>query len=205
MRRIDVTAVLIAIAALATVFMSCARRNKVGHGQTECWYNLKLIHQDYANFRTDHGNYITGVSTNLGGAKEWAGVITNAAPFFDALLQQSGETGVAHWLVCPRDAEVEAGRVGNLARTNISYFLSVNPPFENSHWILSGNRNLTWQPSSLRRETHIALPVWDPKMGMHGDTGFLLFIDGAVTHCDSTGAREFCLEAGNVTNQIVFP
>lgn len=172
-----------------------ASQKRPNYAQTECIYNLKMVHLDYVNYLTDHGKFVTRISTNQGGTMEFASQWTNAAAYFRALA--SGDTPL-HYLVCPLDKSIQAAKRDKLTNANVSYFLSLNPPAENEHWILSGNRNVSFSGEPRKA-------AWNPAIGMHGETGYLLFLDGAVTQVDSIGLEKFFNQGGNTTNQIAFP
>jgi len=193
-KRIEVIAVGCVVATLAflVITASLKRRN---YAQTECIYNLKMVHLDYVNYLTDHGKFITHISTNQGGTMEVANRLTNAAVHFRALV--SGDTTL-HYLVCPLDNSVHSATPDNLTNTNLSYFLSLDPPAENGQWILSGNRNLAFTGKPRKA-------AWNPAIGLHGDTGYLLFLDGAVTRVDSIGLEKSFNQGGNTTNRIAIP
>jgi len=193
-QRIEVIAVVCVVGMLALLAIAASQK-RPNYGQTECIYNLKMVHLDYVNYLTDHGKFVTQVSTNQGGTMEFADQLTNAAVHFRAMA--SGDAPL-HYLVCPLDKSVQAAKPDKLTNTNVSYFLSVNPPDENGQWILSGNRNL-----SFTGESHKA--AWNPAIGLHGDTGYLLFLDGAVTRVDSVGLAKFFNQGGNPTNRIAIP
>jgi hypothetical protein len=199
-RRLEVIAVACVALALA-VWGFVASQNLRNYGQTECFYNLRVIHLDYVNYFVDHGKFVTQVSTNQGGTMEFADQTTNAAVHFQAIVL--GETPVhveapIHYLVCPLDKSVQAARPDKLTNTNVSYFLSVNAPSENGQWILSGNRNLSFAGEPRKAD-------WNPTTGLHGETGYLLFLDGAVTRVDSIGLEKFFKQGGNPTNRIAMP
>lgn len=187
--------VVVGVVGLLVLLAIALSRKRPNYAQTECIYNLKMVHLDYVNFTTDHGKPVTLISTNQGGTMEFADQLTNAAVHFRAMA--SGDTPL-HYLVCPLDKPVHAARRDNLTNTNVSYFLSVNPPDENGKWILSGNRNL-----SFTSQSHKA--VWNPAIGLHGDAGYLLFLDGSVNRVESAGLAEFFGQNGNPTNRVAIP
>jgi hypothetical protein len=193
-KRIEVIAVGCVVATLSflDITTSLKRRN---YAQTECIYNLKMVHLDYVNYLTDHGKFVTQISTNQGGTMEFANQLTNAAVHFRALA--SSDTPL-HYLVCPLDKSVQAAKRDKLTNTNVSYFLSLNPPTENGQWILSGNRNLSFTGEPRKA-------AWNPAIGLHGETGYLLFLDGAITRVDSIGLEKFFNQGGNTTNRIAIP
>jgi hypothetical protein len=193
-QRIEVITVVCVVGMLALLAVAASQK-RTNYAQTECIYNLKMVHLDYVNYLTDHGKFVTQVSTNQGGTMEFANQLTNAAVHFRALV--SGDTPL-HYLVCPLDKSVRAAKPDKLTNTNVSYFLSLNPPADNGQWILSGNRNL-----SLTGEPRKA--AWNPAIGLHGETGYLLFLDGAVTRVDSIGLEKFFNQGGNPTNRIAIP
>jgi hypothetical protein len=199
-RRIDVvvTAILIGILSLFIFYFGARMAN---YGKTECIYNLKIIHLEVANFMSEHGKFVSQVPTNAGGTLEYANQLTNVACHFRALT-----SGImpAHFLNCPLDKRVRPARPNELTNTNISYFLSINPPSDNGQWVLSGNRNILLT-KSIGDDTSIEAAVWNASAGLHGDKGYLLLLDGSVSHVDSIQLNTCFTNAGNPRNQIAVP
>lgn len=193
-QRIEVIAVGCVVAMMAFLAVAASQR-RPNYAQTECIYNLKMVHLDYVNYLTDHGKFVTQTSTNQGGTMEFVNQLTNAAVYFRALV--SGDTPL-HYLVCPLDKSVRAAKPDKLTNTNVSYFLSLNPPAENGQWILSGNRNLSFTGKPRKAS-------WNPDIGLHGKNGYLLFLDGAVTGVDRFGLEKVFNQGGNPTNRIAIP
>jgi hypothetical protein len=191
--EVIVAVCIVGFLTLLAFAVSCKRNN---HARTECSYNLKMVHLDYANYLIDHGNYATQVSTNEGGTMEFANQLTNAAVHFQALVAK--DVPPLYHLVCPLDRSVQAATSHNLANSNLSYFLSLNPPAEQGRWILSGNRNLSFSGESRKA-------VWNRAVGLHGETGYLLFLDGSVSQVDSVGLEKAFNQGGNARNQIAIP
>ncbi len=196
--RWKLTDVIVAICAvgllaLFAIAVSCKRAN---YARTECSYNLKMVHLDYANYLIDHGNFVTQLSTNKGGTMESADQLTNAAVHFQALV--SKDVPPFHHLVCPLDRSVQAATSHSLANSDLSYFLSLNPPTEQGRWILSGNRNVSFSGESRKA-------VWNRAIGLHGETGYLLFLDGSVSQVDSVGLEKSFNQGGNTANRIAVP
>jgi hypothetical protein len=184
------------IAGMLVLLALAISQKHANYAQTECSNNLKMIHLDYANFLFDHGNFVTRLSTNHGGTMELTNQLTNAAVQFQALVFE----GVPpfHRLVCPLDRSVHAAMSHTLANSNLSYFLSLNPPAEEGRWILSGNRNLSFSGESRTA-------AWNAAIGLHGEAGYLLFLDGSVSKIDSVGLETSFSQGGNATNQIAIP
>lgn len=107
----------------------------------------------------------------------------------------------AHHLVCPLDKRARAARPDAMTNTNLSYFLSLNAPKARGTWILSGNRNLFFvaESNSMR---HAA---WRAETGLHGDTGYLLMLDGSVIRVGDEELNKCFHEAGNITNRLAIP
>jgi prepilin-type processing-associated H-X9-DG protein len=201
LRRVDVI-VVVGVVGVLSLVLFVSMRKRLNYGQTECIYNLKTIYTEYANYRDAHGKPVTQVSTNDGGTLEFADQQGNASIHFRAFA--SGEMP-AHYLVCPLDKHVQAAKPNELTNTNLSYFLSVNPPVENARWVLSGNRNLFFADDANLADAHPRKAAWNPDQGLHGETGYVLFLDGSVTRADSVAVNKFFNEDGNQTNRIAIP
>jgi hypothetical protein len=199
-RKLDiaVSAVLVGIAFLV-IWYSGARR--VNYGKTECIYNLKIIHLDYANFMSEHGKFVSKISTNAGGTLEYANQLTNVACHFRALVPGTMPTW---YLNCPLDKSVRPAKPIELTNTNISYFLSVNPPSDNGEWVLSGNRNILLT-KSIGDDSSIRAASWNANAGLHGDKGYLLLLDGSVSQANNIQVNTCFTNAGNTRNKIAIP
>jgi len=204
LRKIDVFVIVITLAILSAGWLILKR--PPNHGSTECIYNLKIIWGCYSSFEDQNGLPdlpVTRVPVTKGGTLEFANQTTNVAIHFRALV--SGDLSPVHFLVCPLDKRVKAAKASELTNTNVSYFLSLNPPVQNGRWILSGNRNLSLSAESGPSAQPTRKAAWNPAIGLHGKTGYLLFLDGSVTRVDSIGLETFFNEEGNVTNRIAIP
>lgn len=95
--------------------------------------------------------------------------------------------------------------LGSVFNTNISYFLSLNPPPANGKWILAGNRNLSLAVETNLATQEIQRAAWNPALGLHADAGYLLLLDGSVTRVDSATLGKLFNEAGNPTNRLAIP
>jgi len=194
LRLVDIV-VVVGVVGVLSLGLLVSIRKRPNYSYTECVYNLKTIYSEYVNFRNEHGKPVTQVSTNSGGTLEFAEQQASAAIHFRAFT--FGEMP-AHYLVCPLDKQVEAAKPSELTNTNLSYFLSLNPPPESGQWILSGNRNLSFTGESRRAR-------WNPDLGLHGESGYLLFLDGTVRRVDSVALERTFNQAGNPKNRIAIP
>ena|SRR5258706_15779788 len=199
-RKIDVLVVAAFVGIFSVIVFYSGSRMR-NYGKTECIYNLKIIHFDYANFMSEHGKFVSQVSTNAGGTLEYASQLTNVARHFRALIPG---TMPAWYLNCPLDKRVRPAKPNELANTNISYFLSINPPFDNGQWVLSGNRNILLT-KSIEDDSSIRAAAWNANAGLHGDKGYLLLLDGSVSQVNDVQVNTCFTNAGNIRNQIAIP
>jgi prepilin-type processing-associated H-X9-DG protein len=169
-------------------------------------HNLKMVYLNYGLFESDHGGVVTRVSTNDGGTKELVDAGYGPAVHFRAIAQNEGRM----WdLVCPRDRNRVPADRAMLSDTNVSYFLSVNPPcgvvdrqvlsaMGTARWVLAGDRRV-WVDGALGRAG------WREGRALHGQRGYILFLDGRVESLDSVELQRAFEEAGNWTNRLAIP
>jgi len=169
-------------------------------------YNLKVVYLNYGLFESDHGGVVTRVSTNDGGTKELVDAGCGPAVHFRAIAQNEGRM----WdLVCRRDRNRVPADRAMLSDTNVSYFLSLNPPcgvvdrevlsaMGTARWVLAGDRRV-WVDGVLRRAG------WREGRALHGERGYILFVDGRVESLDSVELQRAFEEAGNWTNRLAIP
>jgi hypothetical protein len=208
-RPIEVFAILSVLAVSALLWASYLLWRGRSDNRPECAYNLRSLYGGYNNFIATHGAFVTEVSTNAGGTKEFAAQEGMAHIHFRALVSSyftpvSQSYPPIHILICPKDQR-EAAPISSISNSNISYFLSQNPPVNSPKWVLAGNRNISFNsPGSSNVVTERRIQ-WDPKVGLHGDTGYLLLLDGSVMRANNDELNSSFSEAGNVTNRIAVP
>jgi len=205
LRAIDVIALGWAAFVVLVVVVPALAKKWARAAPTSCIYNLKMIYLDYSLFASEHG-IVTQVSTNEGGTRELAEQGEGPAVHFRAIAQNEG---ILQHLVCPKDKFRAAGKRETLSDTNVSYFLSLNPPADayrvahvsgswTSRWILTGDRNL-----NVRQAMKEAW--WDATKGLHGERGYIVFLDGSVKWLGRTELRRVFEAGGNWSNRLAIP
>jgi prepilin-type processing-associated H-X9-DG protein len=202
-RRRELAAILVTVVIIAGLAGLRARYTAAESHRSECYANLKQISSDWHSFFVERGNFLTEISTNAGGTKELTGDLGGAYNHFRALVTfvsiNTNSSAPINRLVCPIDSHIPAS-LKILANTNLSYFLSVNASPGNGNWILSGNRNIRRNNYSPAKEYS-----WNPRQGLHGNAGYILFLDGSVSSVDDVGLAKFFSQNGNETNLLSIP
>jgi prepilin-type processing-associated H-X9-DG protein len=198
--RLDLLAVLSVASLLAVGAVGCLKRLGPTTSATECSYNLRVVLRASDDFTERHGAWITGVSSNDHGSLEWSVDPGAAAKHFAALMP---DVSYAKYLRCPRDKRFRNMEYGVWRNGNISYFLSLNPDFNNPEWIVAGTRNISKEQGTIIELAPGRTPErWYGGFGLHGTRGYLAFADGHVHIEPRSGLPT--IAAGN-TNRIVLP
>ncbi len=197
----DVIALLVGVMFVIVVGCDGRPKAKRQRHRTECVYNLKILGMNYGVFLDEHGAFVTEISTNSGGTREYKNDPTKAYLHFQAFA--TGGPGF-RTLTCPKDTR-EPAEGNPLANKNISYFITGNVQRDNPGWILMGTRNI-----SSRSEVIVELGLdpnvgWDARTGLHQNMGALLLGDGSVKEIGSTELRELAHNTVNRTNRIIIP
>ncbi len=193
---------VVAVAGIVTLFGCVAATNRRSPG-TECVYNLKIMYMHYASFVSENGVFVTELSTNSGGSKEYVASPDKLFMHFKAFCPDQPPLYV---LKCPADYTRQVARQRELLRnTNLSYFLTVNIVREQPDWIISGTRNISPRQNSFVLFGSEPTVEWDSTQGLHRDKGVLLFSDGSVRVSGNRELVKIARESTNFSNRIVVP
>jgi len=197
--RVDVVVVSAVVLLLALLFLVIRREDRGRAALTDCFSHLINLHGTQDLFVQERGAWVTALSTNEGGTKEvmWepkAARLHFLALFPDPMYPKGCFT-------CPFDIRESAGR-GTLQNSNISYFLSLNVDLNQPLWVLAGTRNISLKQESILAVTAGATNRWHPRYRMHGEAGYLLFLNGHIAK--SSNAIPFPIPPG-ATNYLILP
>lgn len=209
LRPVEVGVIVVVLAIGVAILVLGIRSTRGSRDQTECFYNLRSLHVGYESSMGNYSRFVTEISTNAGGTREYADQGGAAYLHFRALVSAyftpaSPDYPPIHNLICPLDERV-AAPLGSVFNTNISYFLSLNPPAGNGKWVLAGNRNVSFGAEPKPGTQPTRKVTWNPAIGLHGDSGYLLLLDGSVTRVGNADLQKFFNEAGNSTNRLAIP
>ncbi len=206
---IEVVVVILSALVFSMLHASGRRRANDLRDRSECVNNLRKLSGNYEIFIVKNGRFITEISTNMGGTMEYANQEASAYLHFRAFeasyVDHPNATNPPSYnLVCPRDRRI-AAPLASLSNSNISYFLSMNPPSNDTKWILAGNRNISLASLPGPGGSTTTHASWNPAEGLHGDTGFVLLLDGSIDRVDNAALNKLFKQAGNSTNRLAIP
>lgn len=144
------------------------------------------------------------VSVTNGGAMESAAT----GSVFMIFQVMSNELSTPKISYCPADEQrISTNNFPGLTDANLSYFVGLdattNAP---SSTLLSGDRNLTNQPSRGSRFVNVSKTTalgWTKEL--HARHGNLLFADGSVMAYDNKDVKANSQMPNGVTNRLVLP
>jgi hypothetical protein len=208
LRGTDVATIATLIAAFGLLVACHTRSARLHREAGECVSNLRNLDAAYETFILENGKPVTEFPINRGGTGEHRADHTMVYMHFRALvpfcIRAASASMVADILVCPLDSRQPAF-LGEVYNTNISYFLSLNPPAtSNPDWILMGNRNISLN-AQLNVSRNRENAMWIPEAGLHGNTGYLLFRDGSVRRVGDENLSKLFTKSGNQTNRLAVP
>ena len=196
--RVELVALLGALALLGTLTLPLLASNRVGSERAVCQGNLRQIGHAFISWADDHGgNFPFLIPTSEGGNN----TIALANQIWFQYYWLSNEIRTPRILVCPADTEKrvvddwsdspETGFRHHLAADNsVSYVLAIGTR-QSPHGLLSGDRNI--KPTFRNSGSCAAGPLygsvpslstvatnldWGP--GLHHYSGNLLLNDGSV-------------------------
>ena len=114
----------------------------------------------------------------------------------------SNIAGIENKLVCPKDSRRAASDISILSNTNVSFFINTKACINKPDIVLSGDRNLTNELVNGKHKWQ-----WNRQIGIHGNTGFLLFSDGHVEmNVDNESLNDLLKkESANAIENMLFP
>jgi hypothetical protein len=199
LRKSDILAIVLVSSFIVSNMCLTACRTKPYRESAECFSNLRRISSDWDTFFGEHSKFITDVSTNQGGTKEYASDTNQVYLHFRTLktyVYANPTSPVPDvLLLCPQDPRGPAP-IMKVRNENISYFMSMNATPGNSRWILSGTRNLKFRSKG---------PIWNAQQGLHRKTGYLLYLDSTIEHVGDDELAEALTSNGNQKNQLALP
>ena len=201
----DLLVVSAIIALLAVTSLPYLAKARSRARSVCCNCNLKQISLGAKQWALDHkDSFPMGLSTNLGGTKEW---IATGETFrhFEAM---SNELNTPMVLVCPSDRERTPLRSFSpaLSNSNLSYFVSLIANDSEPQMVLAGDRNIF---SGVRPANGVVglttnnVAHWGP--GLHRGQGNVALADGSVQGLSSSRLREALRNSGAQTNWLQLP
>jgi prepilin-type processing-associated H-X9-DG protein len=194
------TVVLVAAVLLPPLARSKARTKKVG-----CTSNMKQIEGAFRTWAIDHNDHLPmQVSVTNGGTME----LVASGAVFPHFQVMSNELYTPKILRCPEDEKRSwtTNFTSDFTDKHLSYFLNLDPVYEDGSSLLSGDRNITNRASAgsrlvnLTKDTTIA---WTKEL--HSEQGNLCFGDGSV-HGFTNGTVITRLQIPDgVTNRLTVP
>lgn len=201
----EMLVVLAVLAVLAGLLFPAFVKAKRGAQRIRCISFLKQISLGAKQWAFEHTNsFPMGLSTNLGGTKEW--ILTGEA--FRHFEIMSNELNAPYVLVCPTDAgRSRAGSFDStLNNSNVSYFVGMMANDEQPQMFLAGDRNIY---KGVRPVTGVVglttnnSTGWGP--GLHNGAGNVALADGSVQQLTSSRLREALGNTGVQTNWLQLP
>ena len=208
--RIELTAVVVVVVVLATMFLPALVRQKSAYARTTCLNNLKEIGTAYRLWAGDGGDKPpAGSKVEYGG---WADFLTNADPgaicWTNYAIMQDQLSRSPKLVVCPSDERRAAADFTNDFKdnTHLSYFVGVNANDVHPESIQGGDRNLGagtvpdsdygFSPKS-GKGNDVTIPItgpvsWSLKMhsaGKSAGVGNILLGDGRSEQTTSASFR----------------
>lgn len=201
--RTELLVVIAVLGILISLIVVNLRPAKAIRSAINCRNKLMQIGVAFRGFTDDHGGKLPmAVSTNQGGTLEFAELPNSAYHHFQVL---SNLLGPPYYLVCPQDTRKAATNWGNLANTNVSYFVGLNSDLHLPVSILAGDRNITPVAGVVLKTDQASPPSWVASVGLHGNRGHLLFGDGHVEELSSLGLSNAVSRTGIATNRFAVP
>ena len=217
--RVEVVAMLAALALLASVALPALANTRSRSERVNCISNLRHIGQALNSWAANHGDRMPWLTPS----QEEGVLVTSGSPppIWNGLQNQlwfhyswvSNELVLPQYLVCPSDiSKVVARNWGssdptggfryNIFQNNsVSYTLGLHAVADRPQSILAGDRDFGYDALSTTCVTGI-VPVreiqpatttatWQGKL--HGGNGNLVLLDGSVEQVDNAGLRKVLL------------
>ena len=177
------------------------------HPQWPCRRNLQHINLAFQMWADDHQSRLPmSVPVVEGGTRELVGT-GGAAPHFGVLSNYVNRD--ASVFLCPKDA----GRVawkrhgGQLADTNLSYFINVDASLDRPGSLLAGERALS--SDGVRNLTGLVAitnetPLFWLGTCIHNRGGFAALAGGPALRLGTNDLKQALAQSGG-TNRLVFP
>src|SRR5262245_1524528 len=112
LKKADVLATITTVALLFVVVSCQVHRTRSIAQESRCINNLRGLMGGAQGFALDHGHFVTQISTNLGGTKEYVDQPQNAYMHFRVLVSSYLTTSSTNTpikeLVCPLDNRLPA-------------------------------------------------------------------------------------------------
>lgn len=203
--RVELLVVIVALAVLAGFILPWYANAKRKRERIRCVSNLKQIGLGFRLSANDGtASFPWQISTNRGGAKEWA----SSGEVFRLFQAAANEIGNPQLLVCPSDRErIPANTFGLLGNTNLSYFIGIEAAEHYPNSILLGDRNvsvngqqLTPGPYALTTNLNLG---WSSTQ--HKYAGNIGFADGSVQQVSNSRLRQVLAGTGAATNWVAIP
>lgn len=192
--RVELVAVLAAIALLAIALLPLPANDAIRASRATCANNLTRIGQAMASWAADHEESYPWQVAPADGGTRWQNDARMVTIHFLAL---SNELATPSVLVCPADvlkrratsfAELQTQSSG---QPHVSYMLA-HPELVQGRTVLSGDRNLPAPGGGcpVFNSAFVQQPAnatWDVRV--HAGKGHLLFNDGSVEGTDTARLR----------------
>lgn len=189
---------LIILMAVASVYKHQRIRDK-----SECAGNLRAIYDNYVADEMRYGELVTARSSSEGGTREYTNDGTMTYKHFQSILNYPNS--FLSGLVCPMDVRSPATNRLELSNSNISYFITVNYSGNNPGWIMAGDRNISDATGKISVLKDTNSLYWREKMGLHGNSGYILLADGSTHYCNNSNMIRYIVRATNEQNRISIP
>ena len=172
----------------------------------QCVNNLRQVGLSFRQWTPySKDAYPMNVSVTNGGAMEWArqGI---AWPVFQVM---SNELNTPKILVCPADKKRTSANAfnGNLANSNLSYFVGMDADETQPQMFLTGDADLgigaaRFRSGIVNLETNRLVNFSEDRHGKQGNVGLA---DGSVQGFSTTRLRDALANTGDSTNRIIIP
>jgi len=218
--RIELLAVLLALAVLAVVALPALATTNSRSRVAQCFNNLRQVGRASQAWASQHGDmfpwHVRPEDGGLRNAPRGASPIA-ANPYIHFSIT-SNELGSPHLLVCPSDFVKKVARDfssssnGGLnylfnANNSVSYFVGIDATPERPRTLLSGDRNVKTSRNKECGTVFVPATSMDGKdpnvgftNGMHRFSGQIGLADGSVHIGGSSLVRQLALNSGDGTD-----
>jgi len=197
--RLELIVIATVMCILLALLISAAIKARGKQQRIACAMNMKVIASGYFFSSEEHLKPSTWqVRSNLA-ATNFSGLVRL---YFAGTNQANPRI-----FVCPTDTRKPATNWATLARTNVSYFVSLNVSETFPQSVLAGDRNIMTngvrvEPGllDLAKQTNV---TWDGTM--HRFQGHILMGDGSIQQLGSVRLREYWTNQATASINLAVP
>lgn len=203
LRIIDIPFVWIAAIIVTLLLIGVMTNIKRKTSYVSCKTRLSIIGNEFMCYSYNHnGKYPMQISTNEGGTKE---IIWNSSNVHASFIVPEYLKYNPKYLVCPKDSRKASAEWKTTSNTNISYYIVLDAMPVGKYTMLAGDRNIKYKDKYIRntiftnnKKSNI---TWEDTVGLHGNTGNILFTDMHVGPLNEVHIVQFVTNEALVNNK----